>query len=93
MPRPRNIIETRRVAIAFPEDVLARLDLHLASDLTGRIPHAAYQQFFSARIREFFAEKHLDLAPFLGTEPGGFVVRGEEAVIAALKLHLERNTK
>lgn len=86
MPRRPNIIRPVQTLITLPEDIRARLDLHLYSDLEGRVPHGEYQRFFVARILEFFGHERLDLAPFLvGTQPGTCVISGPPETIAALK--------
>jgi hypothetical protein len=75
----------------LPQDVRVRLDLFLHSDLQGRVPVGAYQRFFTARILEFFGDKPLDLAPFLGSPPGEFVVRAPIDTIARLQDYLLRS--
>lgn len=52
MPRPRAAIPRRLLNLALPEDLRARLDLHLYSEVEGRVPQGAYQEFFSRLIRE-----------------------------------------
>jgi hypothetical protein len=72
--------------ITLPEDVRARLDLHLYSELEGRVPHGEYQKFFVARILEFLDHERLDLAPFLiGCQPGTTIISGPADAIMALK--------
>ncbi len=85
MPRPPSLIPTRKLHTAIPEPDLARLELHLFSELEGRVPHAAYSSFFLERIREFFSWKALDLAPWADSPPGAFVVRGPAEAIRALE--------
>ncbi len=87
MPKPPNIIPPTRLEFRLPEDLRARLDLTLYSDLEQRVPHGAYAKFFAARIREHFEWSTLDLAP-LGF-PTGFFVRGPKDMIEHLRLTLE----
>lgn len=91
MPRGRRPSIERTIAtnLHLPETLRARLDIELFSELEGRVPHGAYQRFFSERLVEHFNSKRLDLAPFLGTEPGAAVVRGPAEIIDRLKSHLE----
>jgi len=90
MPRPRNIIPSIQVCIMLPEDVKGRLDLLLFSEVEGRIPLGAYQNFLVARIQEFFGSESLDLAPFLvNSPPGSAVVRGSPGTVQQLKRILE----
>lgn len=45
----------------LPESVRTRLDLFLFSEVEGRIPMGAYQEFLIQRINEFFEWRKLDL--------------------------------
>lgn len=56
MPARRNIIRSEKITIALPEDRLAKLSLHLFSQVEGRVPKGAYQKFFVDRIDEYFAK-------------------------------------
>jgi hypothetical protein len=82
MPRPANIIRPVKLTTTFPEDVMTRLELHLFSDVEGRVPHGAYQQFLCDRIREFFDSRAYDT--------GHGVVRGTAEAIEFVKLSLEK---
>ena len=75
--------------LALPESVRAQLDLLLFSEIEQRVPKGAYQQFFAARIREFFSDRGLDLAPYLGSLPGERTVRGSPETIASLEAALK----
>lgn len=55
MPRRPNVVRPVRLTLMLPEDIRAKLDLHLWSEVEGRVPHGAYQQFFLARIAEYFS--------------------------------------
>ena len=81
MARPRNVVPTIAIEVTLPAELKTRLDFHLWSDFEQRIPFAAYQKFISTRIREFFATRELDLAPFVGKPPGTYIIRGEPHVI------------
>ena len=89
MGKPSNIIRPIALRTTFPEDVRAKLDLHLWSELEGRVPQGAYQRFLIARIREFFESVSLDIGPWL--EPGSppMIVRASPRTIDALKCALE----
>ncbi len=89
--KPRRVVRPTHLHLSLPEDVRTRLDLFLWSDLEQRIPQGAYQTFFLSRIREFFSHRTLDLAPFLGTPPGTFIVKGDEEVLRKLTNLLERS--
>lgn len=60
MSRPPNIHRPVKLTTTIPEDIRGQLDLHLWSDVEGRIPQGAYQTFLCDRIREFFSHKRLD---------------------------------
>ena len=85
MSRRPNLIPSRLLNVALPEDVLGRLALHLYSDLEQRVPHGAYSRFLTERIREHFAAQYLDLAPWTNADPGAFIVSGPPEAIALLK--------
>ena len=75
--------------MSLPEDVALRLQLFLTSDLDGKVPFAAYQQFFVARINEFFGTRTLDISEPLGAEPGTYSVRANLLTLQALTTKLE----
>jgi hypothetical protein len=54
MPRPKKTIRTIFKNIALPEDLVARLELELYSDVEGRVPFGAQQEFFTKLLREHF---------------------------------------
>lgn len=54
--RPANIIPSSRLELQIRADMRARLDIHLFSDVEGRVPKGAYAAFFDQRLREFFSE-------------------------------------
>lgn len=54
MARPKQIIRSVPCNISLPEDLKARIDLHLFSEVEGRVPFGAYREFFSMLIREHF---------------------------------------
>ena len=55
--KTRKIIRPTRLETSLPEDIRAKLDLHLYSEVEGRVPFGAYQRFLIERIQEFFAQK------------------------------------
>jgi hypothetical protein len=57
MGRPKKVNPTISKNIALPEDLVARIELELYSELEGKIPFAAQQQFFERVLREHFAQK------------------------------------
>lgn len=86
MSRTPKIVPSVKVKISFPVDVLAKLNLHLYSELEGKVPFAAHQRFFVDRITEYFNNKHLDLAPYVtGAAAGSLIISGHPEVISILK--------
>lgn len=65
-----KIIRPVKLTTNLPEDVRAKLDLHLYSEVEGRVPFGAYQRFLVERIQEFFSERRTYL-----TEEERLVVR------------------
>lgn len=55
--KPPNTIRPTRLEVYIPEDLRARLDLHLYSTLEGRVPHGAYKKFLCELMREFFSKQ------------------------------------
>ena len=87
--RPPALRRTRNLTTALDEELLTRLDLHLFSEVEGRVPKGAYQSFLHARLREFFDSISLDLAPFAGSLPGTQTVRGSTLAIEVLSTLLK----
>lgn len=57
LSRPPNIQRPVAMNLHLPEDIRAKLDVYLFSNVEGRIPKGAYQAFFIERINEFFAKQ------------------------------------
>jgi hypothetical protein len=51
MPRPRKAIRPVEKNISLPEDLVARVDLELYSDLEGKVPFGAWQPSAQSLIR------------------------------------------
>ena len=49
-----KIIRPVKLTTTFPEDIRAKLDLFLFSEVEGCVPKGAIQTFLLDRIREFF---------------------------------------
>ncbi len=91
MPRKKNVIPSHQLLVRLPEPILARMNLHLYSDVEQRIPLGSHQRFLSQLINEFFSRKALDVSSFLGQPPGTSIVLGDAATIQSLTNHLEAN--
>jgi hypothetical protein len=55
--RPRNVIRSVSLHTHLPEDLYAKLTLHLYSPSEQRVPNSAYQRFICERITEFFNQR------------------------------------
>jgi len=57
MSRPKGI--TRRISknISLPEDIVARMELELFSEVDGRIPIGAQSQLIEQLLRDYFNKK------------------------------------
>jgi len=84
MPRQPDIFRPIKLTTTLPEDIRAKLDIHLYSDLEGRVPKGAYQQFFIDRIRDFFDTRSLDLGEYCDL-PTQAIVRGSPETINLLR--------
>lgn len=51
MPRPRKAIRPIEKNISLPQDVVARVDLELYSEIDGKVPFGAWQKFIERLIR------------------------------------------
>lgn len=90
MTRPRSPVRPISVTTTVPEDLLTRLQLHLFSDLEGRVPYGAMTKFFAARIREYLDGGRLDLAPYItGLPPDTHVLSGSRESVEMLRKKLE----
>ncbi len=89
MPKPAAIVPNRHIHTTIPPDLAVRMELYLYSEVEGRAPKGAIQQFLIQRIREFFDLKSLDLSPFLGSQPGEHLVQGNTHTIFLLLNHLK----
>ena len=89
MAKHPNPVPSQQLNVALPLPLYLQLGVHLYSDLEGRVPHGGYSRFLIDLLRGFFAAKHLDLAPYLQSDPGAFVVSGSPEAIAALTATLE----
>lgn len=54
MARPKKTVRTVFKNIALPEDLANKVDLYLWSELEGKIPFGAQQEFFTRLVTEFF---------------------------------------
>lgn len=57
MPRPKRTVRTIYKNIALPEDLVAKLELELFSEVEGRIPFGSQQEFFTKLLRQYFADQ------------------------------------
>lgn len=85
MGKHANLIPSQQLNVALPLPIYVQLSAHLFSDLEQRVPHGAYSRFLTERIREYFTQQHLDLAPFAASDPGAFIVSGAPEVIKVLE--------
>lgn len=88
MPRKPEIDRPVSLHLMLPESEHGRLTLHLFSPLENRVPKGAFQRFFLERLRDFFASKRLDLAPY--GFPQGFEVWGNKDMIDTLQAFLSK---
>jgi len=58
MPQRLLTVRPTSLHISLPEDLRARMDLHLWSGLEQRVPKGAYQRLIVSLLREYF--KSLD---------------------------------
>lgn len=89
MPRHPDILRPTRLETSLPEDLRARLDLHLYSELEGKVPKGAYQKLIIQLLSEALDQESLDLGDWCGMVPKGtYILRSSRANIEQLKLLL-----
>jgi len=54
MARPKKTVPTVFKKIGIPEDLAERLELELYSEVEGKVPFGAMQEFFTALLRKHF---------------------------------------
>lgn len=57
MARPRKAVRPVEKNISLPEDLVARVDLELWSELEGKVPFGAWQRYLERLIREDLARR------------------------------------
>lgn len=85
MPRKPELDRPTRLDLRLPESIRTRLDLLLFSEVEGRVPQGRYQEFFLARIKEFFEGRRLQ---FVGNEGTVHEISGSKESIEALERRL-----
>lgn len=63
--KPPRVIRPKEKSISLPEDVVARIDLELYSELEQKVPHGAWSRLVEKLLRE-----HLDKGP--GSQGWGY---------------------
>ncbi|MBV5322751.1 MAG: hypothetical protein JZU60_02815 [Ilumatobacteraceae bacterium] len=89
MAKTPNIIPSKQLNVALPLPMYVKISANLYSELEGRVPHGAYSRFLIDLIQVHFAEKAVDLAPYVGSVPGTLQITGTPEAIAALTKVLE----
>lgn len=85
MAKHANIIPSQQLNVALPLPLYTQLSAALYSELEGRVPHGGYSRFMIAQLQKHFAERTLDLAPWLGCAAGSHIVQGTPETLIALK--------
>jgi hypothetical protein len=88
MSKRANVIPSQPLNVALPLPLYTQLSAHLYSELEGRVPHGAFSRFFIDLLRGYFSEQHLDLAPFVGSPPGAFILHGSPEAVDACRRNL-----
>ena len=58
MSRPKKTVRTVFKNIGLPEDLVVKMELELYSEVEGRIPLGAQQDFFTRLLRDYFERDH-----------------------------------
>jgi hypothetical protein len=89
MPPKAKITPNRHIHTTIDAALADRIEEFLFSELEGRVPKGAMQAFLTRQIQEFFSHRELDLAPYIGSMPAEFVVRGTPESIGMLEATLK----
>ena len=57
MPRPKKVDRPVEKTISLPASLVAKVDLELFSELEGKVPFGAWQQFLVGLIERYFEDK------------------------------------
>lgn len=90
MTSARRITKSSSLDVHLDERLRTNLDVQLYSEAEGRVPKGAYKAFFNDLLVRHFTQRPLDLAPYLGTEPGTAVIFAQPLVLDALRSYLEK---
>lgn len=88
MGRHAKVTPSRPLHVILDKDDMDKVDAHLWSEFENRVPLGSYQRFFTSLIREFFATRELDLAPYTGSMPGEQIIRGYPATLESIERKL-----
>jgi hypothetical protein len=86
MPRTKAVTPKSLLKAWIPQEMRAKLDLKLFSDLEGRVPLGDYSKYVEQLIRQDLEWAKLDLGLFGGSL--GFFVIGPKAMIDELRSRL-----
>ena len=92
MPRPKSANPKITKHIPIDPDLCAKAELQLFSDLEGRVPYKANSDFITQLLRDHFAARQIDLAPWTGSTPGAMILTGSEAAVESLRLLLTKES-
>mgnify|MGYP001494844406 CR=1 FL=1 len=67
MARPRKAIRPVEKTISLPEDLVAKVELELYSDVEGKVPFGAWQRYLERLIRADLEQRMTD--NLLGSSP------------------------
>ena len=87
MARPKSPVASRALTVRLSRETHRQVEELLYSELEGRVPHAAYKEFFDSLIRGYFQNRSLPLEPF--GFPQGYCVQGHPEVLAQLTTALK----
>jgi len=60
MAKPRLTIRPIEKTISIPETLVAQVDIHLYSQLEGRVPHGAWSRYIKRLIERDMEDQQLD---------------------------------
>lgn len=58
MPRPKKTDRPIEKSVNLPESIVAQVEIHLFSELEGKVPFGAWSELMKGLLKEWLEKKH-----------------------------------
>lgn len=82
--RPPHVLRPVKLTTNLPEDLRAKMDIHLFSTVENRVPHGAYSKFLAELVKQFFDGKTPDTVAFTPSKEE--VNLGQQALVVLVEI-------